>query len=347
MRASRDEALASFLVELQLHVQGKVQGVVALTEQELSRSGFRADEVHEYPFSLDAPRCPAVYRGQLFTVAPRLAAVLVPIAPRNDAVSKLALLIGGVSLEALKARAYPEAVQAIVIAPDPRPLRVSLAQERVDRSRKNRGLALVIALIMLVVGPGLLGLMGILSWGDWQNWGVIVGLGIPGALLAVVGLLLLRVNLGPWVAERKVGLPVLAAQTRQGSDVSVLEISVRLPARAVTRGVRATVRVREEAVVSNTGGEEPTIEIKQHALCERPITLTWGGEAGLYSGEIPMAELAGLPQSMPLFSGQVVWRLSVVVQIPWWPDWEDTFTLGAYPGGESRSLGNPVRLTFE
>jgi len=153
-----------------------------------------------------------------------------------------------------------------------------------------------------------------------------------------------QVNLGAWMAEHKVGSPVLTAQTRQGPHGSVLEIRVRLPARAVMRGVRATVRVREEAVVENTDGQ---ITSKQHALAERSITLASGGEPGLFSGEIPMAELAGLPQSMPLFSGQVVWQLSVAVQIPWWPDWEDTFTLGAYPGGESHSRGNPIVLTFE
>jgi hypothetical protein len=348
VRAAQDEAFESFRVELQLHARGKLQGLVALAEQELSRDGFRAAEVHEYPFRLEAPRCPAVYRGQLFTVAPRLAAVLVPIAQREDMVSSLAQRIGGVSTEALSARAYPEAVRSIGIAPDTRPLGVSLDPERVDRSRKGRGLAIVVALVMLAVSLVLLGLMGILSWGEWQNWGVILGLGIPGALFAVIGLLLLRVNLGAWMAERRVGLPVLAAQTRQGPHGSVLEIRVGLPPRATIRGVRATVRVREEAVVKDAGGDDHSgVTIEQHPLVERPVTLLASGEPGLFSGEIPMTELAGLPQSMPVPSGQVLWRLRVVVQIPWWPDWEDTFTLGAYPGGESRSWGNPLRLTFE
>jgi hypothetical protein len=227
-------------VELQLHSHGKVKSVAAVAESRVFSGEWREGEVASYAFELEVPVQARGYRGGLFTVELRLAAVLLSTRwpPTRDAAAIKAF--SGVSTRKLEARAYPAATVPIEVVHAPRAIALSIDRERVAKALGERGTTVYAAVAVALFGAGTMLVGGILGITRCTAlWIALIPVAM-GALIGVAGLVPFVRNIRSYLAERAIGVPEIAIEPGP-------RLSVRF-APASVRGVRAIVRLVEVAL---------------------------------------------------------------------------------------------------
>jgi hypothetical protein len=327
VRAGSNERCEDLSIELQLHTHGDVKSVAVVAEQRVFSGDLRAGEISEHDFELEVPIRARPYRGRMFTVDVRLAAVLVtsawPAAQESGVVKALA----GVSTRKLHARPYPIASVPIEVVQPTRAPSLSIDRDRVERGLGKRGESVVvgaiicaIGLVAMIVGAGLA--LGPVSGGDL--WIALIPGGV-GALLAVAGGVPFVRNVGPYMAQRKIGVPSIAIEQGQ--------IAVRVPPGSA-KGVRTVVRLVEVTV--DTRGESNTYT--ERVIADYPHPLALAGDAFRAAIVVP----SDAPPGVDAGAAFLEWRLLVFVDVGGWPDWRAEVPIETGP----RAAPQPL-VTFE
>lgn len=303
VRAGMNDRVEDLSIELQLYAEGKLKSVAVVSDRKLFSGELRAGEVTEYDFELEVPARARAYRGGMFAIGARVAAVLVssawPAAQESGVVKSLA----GVSTRKLHARAHPIASVPIEVAHSGRGA-ASIDRERVDRGLAGRGGTVVAALVITMIGLSALAVGGALWLASSADFWVPLIPGGIGALLVVVGVVPFLRNVGPYMAQRKIGIPSIAIE--QG------EIVVRVPPGSA-RGVRTIVRIVEVTV--DVRGDSNTQT--ERVVAEYPHPLVLAGDAF----RAPLVVPDDAPPNIDAGAAWLDWRLLVFVDVGGWPDW--------------------------
>lgn len=305
VRAGANDRVEDLSVELQLHAEGTLKSVAVAADRKVFSGELRAGEVTEHEFELEVPARARAYSGRLFTIGVRVAAVLVsstwPAAQESGVVKSLS----GVSTRKLHARAYPIASVPIEVVHAGR-ANASIDRDRVDRGLAGRGGTVIAALVIVAIGLVALAVgaalfLGMESADDF--WIPLIPGGI-GALLAVVGVVPFARNVGPYMAQRKIGIPSIAIE--QG------EIVVRVPPSSA-RGVRTIVRLVEVTVDIRSDSNTQT----ERVVAEYPHPLALAGDAF----RAPLVVPPDAPPNIDAGAAWLEWRLLVFIDVGGWPDW--------------------------
>jgi hypothetical protein len=338
--AAHDDVTEGSTIELQLHAHGTVTAIAVAAQQALFAGPFFARHTGYFPFSLQAPRTAGPYFGKLFNLELRLAAVL-PTPAHAKGVYSLVTSLTGHSMAHDRARAHPAAVQPIRVQPDARPLVVTTTVG----GARHRGVIVVLGVVFALMAVA----SAIVTWAMvaeiilLPSLFIALGPGFGALLFGVIAWAAFHKELGPWRAERAIGIPTIAGRSVPSSDGLALEISVRVRRGAAVSAVYATLVVFEETTVS-AGSSTYT---EEHVVAERAVQLAPAHEPGLHAATLPPAAVAGLPPCIGLRAARIGWRLEVRIDRPRGPSWTGTQPLEAYPGGDRPTRPAPYSLVVQ
>lgn len=282
------------------HGKGNVD-TKALESFVLWNGQWSAGQVQRYPFRLTAPESPRAFRGETLNLDHYVRATAdIPWA------------------------FDPEANQDILVVHEDGGLEVVQNAKAQEAERSGHG--------CMLWGFGILavGLSG----------GVTAAV-IAGAMEAALSMMcpalifmaLFAMALKRGLAERKVGQVLVdieqsaAGGYRDGAGADELTCTVHTLASAAVTSVVATFVVREE-VKKGSGTNKKTYN---HTLHTAQMSLTPAGAPGDWAARFSLPPAGALPYSFAASDNKVIWEMQVAIDIPSWPDWNETIPLIARP----------------
>ncbi|MCK6533114.1 MAG: hypothetical protein L6Q84_09090 [Polyangiaceae bacterium] len=332
VRAERSES-HTVSVEVQSLIHGKARSLFVYAEEALYQGPLSAGETRTFPFSIRPPLQIPSHRGRLFTIEPRLAAVVrTPGSePRGAGVQVVQQWLRATTPAELHARASPAAAVALRRVEPGGARRVTLKPgPPLDASEARTGV--VVALVVLALGV-VAGGLTVAVGGGWLGPNPWIAL-VPAmfaAVLGLAGLWALQLNARRWAASAKIGVPRVATECRTHAGAEVLDVRVALASRAAQLRGMAHLRVIER--VTRDAGSTTLVDESVVFASSAPLHPLGPGEYGAALSMPPDPEVS---LSFDMKKAEIEWQLGLGFALPVWPDWERTLVLDAARVGVTR-----------